>query len=78
MDEQIGGQVISKCLSHELHRKLHQKGRNLTLPQLREIARFMEESEKQARSIEGGSGEVCSEVSTVKPAYKNLECWSSG
>ena len=49
MDEQIRDQVISKCLSHELRRKLLQKGRNLTLPQLREIARSMEESEKQAR-----------------------------
>ena len=66
VDEQIRDQVISKCLSHELRRKLLQKGRNLTLPQLREIARSMEESEKQARSIEGGSGEVRSEVNTVK------------
>ena len=49
VDEQIRDQVISKCLSHELRRKLFQKGRNLTLPQLREIARSMEESEKQAR-----------------------------
>ena len=49
VDEQIRDQVISKCLSHELRRKLLQKGRNLTLPQLREIARSMEESEKQAR-----------------------------
>ena len=65
MDEQIRDQVISKCLSHELRRKLFQKGRNLTLPQLREIALSMEESEKQARSIEGGSGEVRSEVNSV-------------
>ena len=78
MDEQIRDQETSKCLSHELRRKLLQKGRNMTLPQLREIARSMEESGKQARSIEGGSGEVRSEVNTVKPAYKNLECWSSG
>ena len=72
MDEQIRDQVISKCLSHELRRKLFQKGRNLTLPQLREIARSMEESEKQARSIEGGGGEVRSEVNSVsgKTNYK--------
>ena len=72
VDEQIRDQVISKCLSHELRRKLLQKGRNLTLPQLREIARSMEESEKQARSIEGGSGEVRSEVNSVsgKTNYK--------
>ena len=72
MDEQIRDLVISKCLSHELRRKLLQKGRNLTLPQLREIARSMEESEKQARSIEGGSGEVRSEVNSAsgKSNYK--------
>ena len=65
VDEQISDQVTSKWLSHELRRKLFQKGRNLTLPQLREIANSMEESEKQARSIEGGSGEVRSEVNSV-------------
>ena len=72
VDEQIRDQVISKCLSHELRRKLLQKGRNLTLPQLREIARSIEESEKQARSIKGGSGEVRSEVNSVsgKTNYK--------
>ena len=53
-------------LVHERRRKLLQKGRNLTLPQLREVVRSMEESEKQARSIEGGSGEVRSEVNSVR------------
>ena len=66
VDEQIRDQVISKCLSHELRRKLLQKGRNLTLPQLSEIVSSMEESEKQARSIERGSGEVRSEVNSVR------------
>ena len=58
----------------------------MTLPQLREIARFMEESEKQARSIEGGSGEVRSEVNSVsgKTNYKGdasarkLKCFCCG
>ena len=53
-------------LVHELRRKLLQKGRNLTLPQLSEIVSSMEESEKQARSIERGSGEVRSEVNSVR------------
>ncbi|KAL9967182.1 hypothetical protein ACROYT_G025359 [Oculina patagonica] len=83
VDEQIRDQVISKCLSHELRRKLLQKGRALTLPQLREIARSMEESEKQARSIEGASDEVSSEVNSVsgKSDYKgdastrNVKCF---
>ena len=43
VDEQIRDQVISNCLSHELRRKLLQKGRDLTMSQLREIARSMEE-----------------------------------
>ena len=55
VEEQIRDQVINKCLSHELRRKLLQKGQALTLQRLREIARAMEESEKQARSIEGAS-----------------------
>ena len=72
VDEQIRDQVISKCLSHELRRKLLQKGRDLTQSPLREIARSMEESEKQTRLIEGGSGEVRSEVNSVsgKTNYK--------
>ena len=53
-------------LVHELRRKLLRKGRNLTLPQLSEIVSSMEESEKQARSIERGSGEVRSEVNSVR------------
>ena len=65
VDEQIRDQGISKCLLHQLRRKLLQKGRNLTLPQVRETARSMEESEKQACSIEGGSGEVRNEVNSV-------------
>ena len=66
VDGQIRDQEISKCLLHKLRRKLLQKGQTLTLPQLRETARSMEESEKQARSIEGGSGEVRSEVNSVR------------
>ena len=65
IDEQIRDQVISKCSSHELRRKLLQKGRELTLLQLREIARSMEESEKPARSIEGRADEAHSEVNSV-------------
>ena len=72
VDEQIRDQVISKCLSHELRRKLFRKGRNLTLPQLREIARSMEESEKQAPSIEGGGGEVRSEVNSARDEKLDL------
>ena len=58
VDEQIRDQVISKCLSHNIRRKLHEKGKILTLHQLREIARVMEDSEKQARKIESAANEV--------------------
>ena len=58
VDEQIRDQVISKCLSHNIRRKLLEKGKILTLQQLREIARVMEDSEKQARKIEGAANEV--------------------
>ena len=57
-DEQIRDQVISKCLSHNIRRKLLEKGKILTLQQLREIARHMEDSEKQARKIESAANEV--------------------
>ena len=85
VEEQICDQVISKCLSHKLHRKLLQKGQALTLQQLREIARTIEESEKQARLIEGAS-DASNEVNSVrrKVDYKedsrtrNVECFCFG
>ena len=58
VNEQIRDQVISKCLSHNIRRKLLEKGKILTLQQLREIARVMEDSEKQARKIESAANEV--------------------
>ena len=64
MEEQICDQVINKCLSHKLRRKLLQKNQASTLQRLREIARAMEESEKQARSIKGVSA-VSNEVNSV-------------
>ena len=58
MDKQIREQVISKCLSHNNHRKLLEKWKTLTLQQLREIACIMEDSEKQACKFEGAANEV--------------------
>ena len=58
VDEQIRDHVISKCSSHNLRLKLLQKGRGLTLAQLKDIARAMEQSERQARTIEGKSEEI--------------------
>lgn len=64
VEEQIRDQVINKCSSHELRREFLQKGQALTLQRLREIARAMEESEKQARSIEGAS-DASNEVNSM-------------
>ena len=58
VDEQIRDQVISKCSSHNIRRKLLEKGKILALQQVREIARVMEDSEKHARKIEGVANEV--------------------
>ena len=49
---------MSKFVVARTPSEVTSEGSKLTLPQLREIARFMEESEKQARSIEGGSGSM--------------------
>ena len=54
-NEQIRDQVMEKCVSHHLRRKLLEKGQDLTLDQLRTIARAFESSEKQAQSIAMGS-----------------------
>jgi len=86
--EQIRDQVINKCLSNELRRKLLQKGQALTLQRLRETARAMEESEKQARSIEGAS-DASNEVNRVggkvdhkeDSSTRNVKCfllWKCG
>ena len=58
VDQQICDQVISKCLSHNIRRELLEKGKIWTLQQLGEIARVIEDSEKQARKIEGVANEV--------------------
>ena len=58
INEQIRDQVIEKCSSHRLRRKLLEKGATLTLQQLLDTARVFEESERQASSIEGLSQSV--------------------
>ena len=85
VEEQIRDQVINKCLSHELRRRLLQKCQALTLQRLREIARVMEESEKQAHSIEGASdvsNEVNSEGGKVDhkedSSTRNVKCFCCG
>jgi hypothetical protein len=87
IDERIRDQIIDKCVRHNLRRKLLEKGRNLTLTQVREIARAMEDSERQATSIEGRTqGTVVTgavnkvSVHNKKPSTvnKEVECYNCG
>ena len=43
VDEQIQDQVVEKCASHHPRRKLLEKERVLTLQQIRDIARALED-----------------------------------
>ena len=45
-------------MSHSLRRKLLEKGRTLQLDRVKEIARAMEDSDKQARSMEGLTSDI--------------------
>ena len=54
-DENIRDQVIKKCLSNGLRRKLLERGRNLTLHDLQTIARAMEASNRQAGNMENSN-----------------------
>ncbi|XP_062578034.1 uncharacterized protein K02A2.6-like [Saccostrea cucullata] len=51
-DEQIRDQVIEKCRSHKIRAKLLEKGKDLTLEQLRTIAATFEMTETQARHMD--------------------------
>ena len=51
-DENIRDQVIEKCMSRRLRRKLLEKGRKLTLEQRQNTARSMEASDRQAGAFQ--------------------------
>ena len=50
--ENIRDQVVKKCVSKRLQRKILEKGRELTLEQLQNTARSMEASDRQAGASE--------------------------
>lgn len=56
--EQIRDQVIDKCISHALRRKSLEEGRELKLDKLRELARAKEESDVQAKQMEGLKSDI--------------------
>ncbi|XP_078309584.1 uncharacterized protein LOC144617972 [Crassostrea virginica] len=71
IDERIRDQIIDKCVRHNLRRKLLEKGRDLTLNHVREIARAMEDSERQATSIESQVPTQGSSVNKCKTKDKD-------
>ena len=66
-NELISDQIIDKCKSPELRRKLLGKGQELTLADAQKIARSLELSQIQARQIEG---DVIASVNAIKEDNK--------
>ena len=60
--EQIRDQIIDKCKSNELRRKLLEMGKALTLDNVQRIARSMEAAEMQARRIEKDRSEEINNI----------------
>ncbi len=58
VSERIRDQIIDKCSSSSLRRKLLERGTALTLEQMLDIARVSEDTEKQVKSFEGLRSEV--------------------
>ena len=70
-NEQIRDQIIDKCKSTELRRKLLEKGQDLTLAETQKTARSLELSQTQAKQIEGDSGATVSAIKEVKQPNGN-------
>ena len=85
-NEQIRDQIIDKCKSTELRRKLLEKGQGLTLAETQKIARSLELSHTQAKQIEGTVGATVSAItednkpkgSGKSDQKKSLKCYRCG
>ena len=84
-NEQIRDQIIDKCKSTELRRKLLGKGQELTLADTQKIARSLELSQTQAKQIEGDVGASVNAIKEDnKPErngrsdQKSLKCYRCG
>ena len=89
VNEQIRDQVVEKCFSQKLRRKLLERGTGLTLTQLQETARIFEDSERQATQMEGLSSQVHKLTFSdkyenpkyrkrVDPPMSTMECFRCG
>ncbi|XP_060076193.1 uncharacterized protein K02A2.6-like [Ylistrum balloti] len=65
IEEQIRDQIIEKCKSHKLRTKCLEKGKELTLDQLRTIAATMEMADVQAKKMESPLSSV-NQINFVK------------
>ena len=82
-NEQIRDQIIDKCKSTELRRKLLEKGQELTLTETQKIARSLELSQTQAKQIEVAAGATVSAItednkpkgSGKSDQKKSLKCY---
>lgn len=80
-EEQIRDQVIDKCTSTALRRKLLEKGTGLTLHRVLDIARSMEAVEIQVKKMSGNTSSEGHEVNRVKesgnkpPVKKRGRCY---
>ena len=85
-NEQIRYQIIDKCKSTELRRKLLEKGQGLTLTETQKIARSLQLSQTQAKHIEGAAGATVSAItednkpkgSVKSDQKKSLKCYRCG
>ena len=89
VDEEIRDQVIEKCRSHRIRAKLLERGKDLTLEQLRTIASTMEMTEAQAKHmdtetapsvnrIHGTGSKPKHKVETVKTDKHDKKCFRCG
>ena len=76
-DENIRDQVIEKCMSSCLRRKLLEKGRGLTLEQLQNTARSMEASDRQAGAIENPNdkGGLKEGLNSIQEKTEGKKCY---
>ena len=77
-DAQIRDQVIEKCRSHKLRTRLLEKGPDLTLDDVRTIARTLEGAEKHAREMEGAYGQGTNTASVNRVQQRKFTPRSQG
>lgn len=73
-DENVSDQVIVKCSSSPLRRRLLNRGRGLTLNNLQTVATAMEASDRHAGSMEKPQGKPGLNVIRGKPAKRCCRC----